>query len=837
MARFAQIAVNVPGVKNLFDYSIPEQFEHIVKPGWLVEVPFGRQTVQGIITALKESSDVQETKPVNSVLEGDAVLTADQLQLAVWLSDYYLSPVSTFLFTMLPPGLGQRADTLYRLNPGRKVESADLSALQKRILDLLRDKGTLRGRQLDAAFRHVDWRASARGLVRRGYLLSQPVLPGPAVRKKQIRQVSAAILESELEGCLDKIGRPDSGAFQRRLKAMRLLVKESRGVDVSYVYASSGVDASDLRYLEKKGLVEFGEKDVWRDPLAGKKVQPAVVPELTSDQHKAWLLIQELMDERKFNRPVLMHGVTGSGKTELYMRAIRKALDTGCQAIVIVPEISMTPQTVQRFMQRFPGQVGVVHSKLSSGERYDTWRRAKAGDFSIAIGPRSALFTPFPNPGVIVVDECHDDSLYQTDMGPYYHAVKAAAALGRLSGSLVILGTATPTVGLYFQAQYERWPVVELPKRVLAHESYLDAHQYQRQAGNRDLANSRRVDSLPLPDVQVVDMRAELKEGNSSIFSRALHTELERVLSAGQQAILLLNRRGSATYVFCRDCGYTLRCPRCDFPLTYHRSTSALICHTCGYTRKLPQKCPQCGSRRIKQFGLGTEKVEVELQNQFPKARILRWDADTSRGKGAEEIILSHFKQHNADILIGTQMLAKGLDLPLVTLVGVVLADVGLNFPDYRTSEQAFQLFTQVAGRAGRSALGGQVIIQTFQPGHYAIECAAKHDFSAFYQLELEQRRNLRYPPFAKLVCFEARDKDSRVAQNKAQGLADRLKSLIRRSGDQSLSINGPIPPYFSKRSGLYRWQIILKGTQPENVLKGQDFSDFIVEIDPPSLL
>lgn len=479
----------------------------------------------------------------------------------------------------------------------------------------------------------------------------------------------------------------------------------------------------------------------------------------------------------------------------------------------------MTPQTIERFMARFPGQVGVVHSKLSPGERYDTWRRARSGDFSIAIGPRSALFTPFPNLGVIVLDECHDDSFYQTEMGPYFHAVKAAMALGRESRALVLLGSATPTVELYFQAQHEGWPLIGLPQRIRAHQDKVEA------------------ETQALPKAQVVDMRAELKGGNTSIFSRALQESLSEVLQNKQQAILLLNRRGSSSYVFCRECGQALRCPRCDLALTYHRNPAGLVCHSCGYTRKLPEKCPHCGSSKIKQFGLGTEKVEEELQAAFPGAHLLRWDADTSKGKGAEEIILSHFKKHNADILIGTQMLAKGLDLPLVTLVGVVLADVGLNFPDYRTSERAFQLLTQVAGRAGRGALGGRVIIQTFQPENYAIQYAAGHDFAGFYQHELAERRRLNDPPFVRMVRFEERDTDSQTALRKAQGLAGRLHNAVRQSSDKTLSLNGPLPPYFAKRGGYYRQQIILKGSRPEQILKDFDLTDVIVEVDPPSLL
>ena len=832
MTCFARIAVNVPGVKDFFDYSIPENLEEKLAEGWLVEVPFGSQMVQGIILETKKDSEVPEVRPITKILENSTVLTHAQIQLAFQLSEQYLTPVSRYLFSMLPPGLGQRADTLFHLNAVQEIPAEKLSPLQKRIIKLMRQKGDLRGRQLDAAFRKVDWRPSARGLVRQGILAAQPVLPKPAVKAKHVRSVRITDASLQMDDILPKLGREGSQAYQRRLAAVQILMKEKEDMDVSWVYASSGANAADLRYLEKQGLIHFSLQEVWRDPLAGRLQGGGKIPRLTPDQDKAWERIRLLVEQGQFNLPVLVHGVTGSGKTELYMRAIDHVLHAGKQAIVIVPEISMTPQTIQRFTERFPDKVGVVHSKLSPGERYDTWRRARTGDFSIVIGPRSALFTPFPRIGVIVIDECHDDSLYQTDMGPYYHAVEAAVAFGRLNKSLVILGTATPTVKLYFKAQHEKWPLIELPQRILAHRQYLNENGHAVEGQEAD-----SVLSLPLPQVSVVDMREELKQDNLSIFSRQLQQDLKKVLNAGQQAILLLNRRGSSTYVFCRDCGHTIRCPRCDLPLTYHRSASGLVCHTCGYRRKLPEKCPQCSSRRIKQLGTGTEKVEAELKKFFPGAGILRWDADTSRGKGSEEIILSHFRKHNADILIGTQMLAKGLDLPLVTLVGVVLADIGLNFPDYRTAERAFQLFTQVAGRAGRSALGGKVIIQTFMPEHYAIQRASEHDFKGFYKMELEKRRELSYPPFTHMIRFETRDRDSARAREKAQGLAGRLRAAMRRAGDKSLSLQGPLPPYFARQRGLYRWQIILKGSQPEKILKGEDLGDFIVEVDPPSLL
>lgn len=823
MSLFARVAVNVPGIAHLFDYEIPEHLIEKLRCGCLVEVPFGKQRVQGVVKEIIGQPEVQQTREILELLDNEPVLTLNLLNLAFALAEKYFSTPAAFLNLMLPPGLSRKADTLYQLNLPANLQPDELTKLQQRIIMKMKDRGALRGRQMDAAFRHVNWQPSVRALIRKGLIISRAVLPAPAVSQKTERTVALAIRREELRLVLEKTGKKDSQASERRQKALFMLAEEDSPVEVSRVYAASGANATDLRYLEKKGLVRLTHIEVWRDPLKGAHTDLGEVPTLTADQQKVWEEMEKLMDRGDASRPILLRGVTGSGKTEIYMRAIQKTLDAGKQALMLVPEISLTPQTIQRFMGRFPGKVGVVHSKLSPGERYDTWRRARAGDFSIVIGARSALFTPFPEPGVIVLDECHDASYCQTEVQPYYSAVEAARMYGADSRAMVIFGSATPNVDLVYRAKQERWPLFELPLRVLAHSRSSDERM--------------KTASLPLPPVDVVDMRAELKTGNSSIFSRKLSMELERVLSAGQQAILLLNRRGSASYIFCRDCGHVLKCPHCDFPLTLHSGNAELICHTCGYQRNLPKTCPKCGSSRIRQYGSGTEKVEMLLKQRFPTARILRWDADTTRGKGSEEVILSHFRQHNADILVGTQMLAKGLDLPLVTLVGVVLADVGLNFPDYRTAERTFQLLTQVAGRAGRSALGGCVVIQTFNPDHYAIQHASRHDFSGFYLQELEHRQRLRYPPFVEMVRFEARELKNDEAQRKAQGLAYRLQNLVERCGDKSLTVSGPLPPYFARRSGYYRWQIILKGNRLQKVLAGENFAEFRVGVDPPDLL
>jgi primosomal protein N' (replication factor Y) len=646
-----------------------------------------------------------------------------------------------------------------------------------------------------------------------------------------------------------------SPAMARRQAMLQALLQAAEPLDVSILYAKSGGSLSDLRYLEERGLVRLGENEIWRNPLAQYDYQPLTVPPLTHDQQSVWDKVAAWLDEAAGGRPVkpvLLHGVTGSGKTEIYLRAVEAALLSGRQAIVLVPEIALTPQTARRFLGRFPGQVGLWHSGLSQGERFDTWRRARDGRLSVMVGPRSALFTPFPRLGLIVVDECHDDSYYQSDPQPRYHAREAAQAYARLAGALCLLGSATPDLVSTFRASQGQYHYLSLPNRILAHRQAVQAQMKriaararypEAEARGRALPVSHyrplenEAESIDLPPTEIVDMRQELKEGNRSIFSRLLQAGLQNTLAQGQQAILFLNRRGTATYVFCRDCGQALKCPHCDIPLTYHGPQQALICHRCGYRRKMPSTCPTCGSQRIRQYGTGTAKVEAEIQALFPQAGILRWDYETTRQKGSHEQILSQFAAHRADVLVGTQMLAKGLDLPLVTLVGAVLADVGLNLPDYRAAERTFQVLTQVAGRAGRSPLGGAVILQTFQPEHYAIQAASRHDYRAFYQQELKYRRQLGYPPFAHLARLELRHQDAAQAERAARAMAVQVQAWLHQEARRATELIGPVPCYFARLAGVYRWQIVLRGPNPASLLRDKPLENWRVEIDPVSLL
>jgi primosomal protein N' (replication factor Y) len=835
---YLQIAVNIPTLSGVFDYHVPEELEGQIQPGCLVVVPFGKQVVQGVVLRQVEVPQVQQTRPVASLLDPQPVLTPAMLQLAGELSESTLSPLALCIDLMLPPGLSQQADTLYHATGFSGASPIPLTPLQKKILALIEQRGDLRGRQLEAAFPHQNWKESTQALVHKGWLVSRPVLPPPSVQAKFVRTVQLSLPPAPAELRIAEISQ--ASTLARRTAILRFLEREPWPVAVSWAFAASGGNMADLQRLAEAGVVVLGESEIWRDPLENIPVEQQAAPPLTTEQAAVWEVLAgniQSLARREPVTPVLLHGVTSSGKTEMYLRAVEETLKAGRQAIILVPEISLTPQTVRRFMARFPGQVGLVHSRLSTGERYDTWRRARNGDLSVIVGPRSALFTPLANVGLIVVDECHDESYYQDDISPVYHAVQAALAYARLTNSMVVFGSATPDTSLMYRALQEHWQVLSLPERIYAHRAAMEAHLLQLGVAVPPMPGEGMTAALPMPEVHLVDMRNELKEGNRTIFSRTLQNELGKTLAANQQAILFLNRRGSSTYIFCRDCGYVLRCPRCDFPLTFHTDESALICHICNYRRQLPKKCPQCGSSAIRQYGTGTEKVEADLLELFPGARTLRYDYETTRQKGAHDLLLSHFHNHHADVLIGTQMLAKGLDLPLVTLVGIILADVGLSLPDYRAGERSFQVLTQVAGRAGRSPLGGRVVLQTFQPDHYAIQAAASHDYAGFYRQELAYRRRLGYPPFSHLARLEFRSLKSDEAEAAAQAMASQVQHWIEQGGFTATDIIGPVPCFFTRLAGYYRWQIIVRGPNVAAVLRGKPLAEWRVAIDPPSLL
>lgn len=570
---------------------------------------------------------------------------------------------------------------------------------------------------------------------------------------------------------------------------------------------------------------------------------PGSPPRLTIAQLTAR---EEILRAYRDFRPdvFLLHGVTGSGKTLAYQEAVAEIVADGGQAIILVSEIGLTPELVGRFRDRFPGRTVVLHSGLTAAEHFRNWLAVQDGQAQVVVGARSALFAPASRLGLVVLDEEHEWS-YKQDSTPRYHAREVAIELGRLSRRPVVLSSATPDVVTSCRARTGEIRQLFLPGRYVRRTA---AESGARQG--RDDFDSRAQPAGPvhsveptehgqaLPTVRVVDLRAELRTGNVSIFSRALRQELGATLDRGEQAILFINRRGANTCVTCRQCGHVVSCRRCDVPLVYHRATDALVCHRCNRRRPPMERCPACGGNAIRHFGVGTQRVEQELRTSFPTARVLRWDRDTIRAGGGHDEIWEAFRQHRADLLIGTQMVAKGLDFAGVTLVGVLLADVGLFLPDFRAAERSFQLLTQVAGRAGRRERPGRVIVQTYSPDHAAIRCAAAHDYDAFYEQEIGFRREQGYPPFGRLVRFVYSASDERRCWREAGRLRRALHERIETLADPELRLIGPAPCYAQRVRGRFRWQIVVRGEQLEPLLDGLVLPPgWIIDVDPVNLL
>lgn len=529
-----------------------------------------------------------------------------------------------------------------------------------------------------------------------------------------------------------------------------------------------------LNKLIEKGLLVVEEETVFR--YNNRTYNVDCEKELTFEQ-------KHVLDEynNSGNNLFLLKGVTGSGKTEVYMRMVEEVLEKNQSAIVLVPEISLTPQMIERFKGRFGRDVALFHSKLSDGERFDEWFRVKEGKAKLVVGARSAIFLPVKNLGLIIIDEEHENT-YKSDQNPKYQTKEVAEFLSEQKGCRVVLGSATPTIETYYRALTGDLKLLEL---------------------------NSRVDGKAMPPMKVIDMRNELRSGNISLFSRELFRDMQEKLSKGEQIILFLNRRGFSTFVSCRSCGYVFKCEECDISMTYHRS-GLLVCHYCGKTKRAPQKCPKCDSKYVKFFGAGTERVEEEVKKYFKDARVLRMDVDTTRGKDSYEKIYNTFKEGKADILIGTQMISKGLDFKNVTLVGILAADMSINIPDYRAAERTFQIITQVAGRAGRGEKQGKVVIQTYTPEHYSLEYAVNYDYEGFYEKEFTVRALMKYPPFGKILLINGISKKEDLLKNFMHKISNVIKPLVEK--EVEVDILGPIPCLVAKVKENYRWQIVIKG-------------------------
>ena len=843
--RYAEVALNVP-VRKTFTYHIPDELDELVAAGCLARVQFGVAMQPAVVLALHGETAIPQTKPLIELLDPAPVMSAEYLDLAKWLSESALAPIGACVWLMLPPGFAGKSDRHYHFVrddlraeqptqmtlPGADPE-VELG-LPLQILDHLRDKGPRRLAQLKRAFPKQSVEAELERLTAKRLVAVESVLAQPSVRGKTVKRLyptgkSEAML-ADWPGLVDY------------LRILHEIADLPRAPTVAEALSATSATAYRLKKMRDAGFLELREEQVWRDSLRDFDFVPDEAPILTPDQQSVWETIRPTLAAGQSAR-YLLHGVTGSGKTEIYLRAIDAVLAQGRCAIFLVPEIALTPQTVRRVSERFPGQVALVHGSLPIGERYDTWQRARAGKVAVIVGTRSALFTPMPNLGLIVIDEEHDSSYKQSPQAylrsePHYHSRDAAVFLAEQQDAALILGSATPDLGTWHRAQRGQYAILQLPQRIMGHRQRIRQQADRLGRVSRYQDDREEAMMIGLPPVSVVDMRQELRAGNTSMFSQDLQAALAVVMERGEQAMLLLNRRGQATYVFCRDCGYVLECSRCDMPLTFHRYDGSLRCHHCGYSQSQPRTCPACGSARIRYFGAGTQQVESALQSLNPAIRSLRWDIDTAQTPQMHFEILEQFIDRQADVLIGTQMIAKGLDLPLVTLVGVVSADLGLALPDYRAGERVFQLLTQVSGRAGRGVLGGKVILQTYQPQHYVIQSASRHDYAGFVERESDYRRALGYPPFRRLARIVFTYSSSDQARLQAELAAQRLRQLLQERDLSGTSLIGPAPCFYSRVDKKYRWHLLLRGPDPRAALRGlSPEPGWQIDIDPADVL
>jgi primosomal protein N' (replication factor Y) len=777
-------------------------------PGQAVWVPFGNRTLQGIVISIDEIPAVEETRDINAIIEPPLILTSQQLQLAKWMSDYYMCPLFDALSTMLPPGFERQ--TIAFISAVEDINKRDLSRLteqQLKIIEILKNHTGIPVRELEKSLGLKTARSAISQLLSRG-LVARSFETGPVRVKPKTETFIAPAVDNAIAG--EAILRLYAKRAGKQAQVIEFLM-QSGPVSLSKLRQKTACQRETIQTLANKGLITIKEMEMTRQPLSYNDIKETSHLKLTLQQQAAFNEIKKSLSD-KTPGTFLLHGATGSGKTEIYLQALAETIRLGKRAIVLVPEIALTPQTIDRFASRFPYRVAVIHSKLSLGEQFDQWRQIKNGEYDVVIGARSAIFAPQPQLGLIVIDEEHEWT-YKQDSSPRYHTRDVALKIAELNKATVILGSATPDVASYYHAQKGDYRLLEMPERVTPSEG------------------------SPLPKVEIVDLREELKSGNTGIFSRLLESEINRALKKKEQVILFFNRRGTSTFVQCRDCGKVLQCPNCYVSLNYHADNDFLLCHQCNYKKRTPKTCPKCGSARIKFLGLGTQKLEQETAAAFPKARLLRWDSDSTKGKDAHREILDTFKEGKADILIGTQMVAKGLDLPNVTLVGVVIADTGLNLPDFRAGERTFQLISQVAGRAGRGEAGGRVIIQTYMPDHYAVQATINHDYVAFYRQEIDYRKQLKNPPFSKLIKMTYIHANDAVCQKETERMKKQLLFEAESTGLFGIDILGPSPAYIQKLRGRYRWQIILRGENPHALLlKIAIPQGWIIDVDPVGL-
>lgn len=788
MKRFAKVIVRNNSIytDNLFTYEIPEFLSENIKIGHRVLVPFGiyNKPVEAFVFDIVSELDEDiKTKKVVDILDEEPIFSKDDISLIGWMRNKYLCTYIDCINLLYPKG--------YKLNNYKVLTliNDDLDNLSDSEMNLIKiikeNHGCIKLEKIKKVpnlnnliyklqkknIIDVKWEYKNHKNEKKDYII---------YISKQINNIDSYILENKVR----------LGSKQKELIKF---VQEKEPIELSKINDVFPSCRQSILKLEEKGLVCIEEIDLYRKPKEIYSVEDKKINLNEEQLNTVNIIKSEMFEENK--KPYMIHGVTGSGKTEVYMEIIDYSLSQGLDSIVLVPEISLTPQTISRFKNKFGDIVGVFHSQLSEGEKHDVYKQIKEGKIRILIGARSALFAPFTSLGVIIIDEFHEGA-YKSEKNPKFNSIDVAKYIANKRDVSLVLGSATPSVEEYFNALNGEYKLLEI---------------------------NQRANKKPMPKIEVVDMKEELMVGNKSIFSNKLKVEIQSALNCGNQVILFLNRRGFSNFVSCRKCGYVFTCENCDISLTYHKRNNTGKCHYCGYEKEIPKECPECKSKYIKPFGIGTQKIEEEIKLIFPNINVLRLDKDTTSRKGEFENILNDFKNKKADVLIGTQMLSKGLDFENVTLVGILSADMILKFPDFRSSETTFQLITQVAGRAGRAEKEGKVILQTYDTDHYAIRHAIKYDFKGFYEDEIKIRKAFEYAPFNNMISVVISGKDNAKVERNARKMYDSLVYLLRERGISNLEfILGPNPCSISKINQNFRWQILFKDDDIEiNLLKG----------------
>jgi primosomal protein N' (replication factor Y) len=768
---YAEVVVDVPLSRDEehFDYLIPERFRARAVVGSRVLVPFQKRKLEGYIIRLKNESKIEHLKEIYDVLDEQPPLSEELVQLGQYISKRYLCPLFLTLQAMVPASLRSKYVKWIQWNE----EMGDMPLIvlpeEEEVLLAIRKAGEV---ELKAFLRKYPQAEKViERFVQKGFLkeITRVKDEGGAKKEEVVQLLSDS---KEIKNLLPSLSKAPKQA------AILEYLIDVQTATVKECLAHTGAKRSALLALVERGLLKIYLREVRRDPFGNREFQREERKKLTPEQSRVFQELKNAIHSGKSER-YLLHGVTGSGKTEIYLQIIEDVLQLGRDAIVLVPEISLTPMMVDRFKRRFGDLVAVLHSNLSPGERMDEWRRIRKGAARVVVGARSAIFAPVQRLGVVIIDEEHE-STYKQEEQPRYQAKEVAFQRAQYHGSIVILGSATPSMETYAYAKAGRIKLLEM---------------------------TNRVNEQKLPEVHLIDMREELRQGHRHMFSRKLISLIEDRLQKKEQMVLLLNRRGYSTFVICRSCGYIVKCPHCDITLTYHLTNQTIRCHYCGYTESMVKKCPKCDSAHIRYFGSGTQKVEEELGRLFPGIRVIRMDMDTTAQKGAHEKLLTSFANEEADVLLGTQMIAKGLDFPKVSLVGMITADTMLHLPDFRSAERTFQLITQVAGRAGRHQIPGEVIVQTYTPEHYSIQLAVKQDYISFFNQEIKMRKLGKYPPFYRLCIIHFTHTEVPVLVKSLGKFAEELRLLL--SSDSVLM--GPVPSTITKIKDRYRYHCMVK--------------------------